>query len=396
MEGVKMAEYRLFYSWQNDRKDTKKIIKAALKTAAEILLQDGIVLKVDEDTRERVGKRNIDAEVLEKIRKCDIFLADLTPIITYTPAADRYDLPKHMPNSNVMYEYGYALHAKGENRMIVLASLNKEENEHVEFMPFDINHDTITLFKDENSLRNLHQWIRKIIEDVDEERSTYVPKYASAVLFQTDDGCVDEITIRPRYKWIMYVAEPSKPTCPILNTQPSLVDIVNNPFKMQQSLMSRMNAVPASMVTVKANTKTTNLSYASIKLLFENNGSEALDNLHISITSSDERVSFTDNIVEDSLGFLRVRRETDTIANDEGISQRIDTLNPQMTYSFDEVFVHAPHDVGTFKLQWSLISRSFPDNGELTIHVEPEYEYETIENDELAGTERVVDLEVSE
>lgn len=391
-----MAEYRLFYSWQNDRKDTKKIIKAALKTAAEILLQDGIVLKVDEDTRERVGKRNIDAEVLEKIRKCDIFLADLTPIITYTPAADRYDLPKHMPNSNVMYEYGYALHAKGENRMIVLASLNKEENEHVEFMPFDINHDTITLFKDENSLRNLHQWIRKIIEDVDEERSTYVPKYASAVLFQTDDGCVDEITIRPRYKWIMYVAEPPKPTSPILNAQPSLVDIVNNPFKMQQALMSRMNVVPASMVTVKANTKTTNLSYASIKLLFENNGSEALDNLHISITSSDERVSFTDNIVEDSLSFLRVRRETDTFANDEGISQRIDTLNPQMTYSFDEVFVHAPHDVGTFKLQWSLISRSFPDNGELTIHVKPEYEYETIENDELAGTERVVDLEVSE
>ena len=391
-----MAEYRLFYSWQNDRKDTKKIIKAALKTAAEILLQDGIVLKVDEDTRERVGKRNIDSEVLEKIRKCDIFLADLTPIITYMPAADRYDLPKHMPNSNVMYEYGYALHAKGENRMIVLASLNKEENEHVEFMPFDINHDTITLFKDENSLRNLHQWIRKIIEDVDHERATYVPKYASAVLFQTDDGCVDEITIRPRYKWIMYVAEPPKPTSPILNAQPSLVDIVNNPFKMQQVLMSRMNVVPASVVTVKATTKTTNLSYAPIKLLFENNGSEALDNLHISITSNDERISFTESIENDSLGFLRVRRVTDTFANDEGISQRIDTLNPQMTYSFDEVFVHAPHDIGAFKLQWSLNSRSFSDNGELTIHVEPEYEYETIENDELAGTERVVDLEVSE
>ena len=126
-----MAEYRLFYSWQNDRKDTKNIIKAALRTAAESLLQDGIVLKVDEDTRERVGKRNIDAEVLEKIRRCDIFLADLTPIITYIPPEGSHDLPKHMPNSNVMYEYGYALHAKGENRMIVLASLNKNENEHL-------------------------------------------------------------------------------------------------------------------------------------------------------------------------------------------------------------------------------------------------------------------------
>ena len=67
-----------------------------------------------------------------------------------------------------------------------------------------------------------------------------------------------------------------------------------------------------------------------------------------------------------------------------------------MTYSFDEVFVHAPHDIGTFKLQWCLSSRSFLDKGELTMHVEPEYEYETIENDELSGTERVIDLEESE
>lgn len=391
-----MAEYRLFYSWQNDLKDTKNIIKAALRTAAESLLQDGIVLKVDEDTRERVGKRNIDAEVLEKIRRCDIFLADLTPIITYMPPEGSHDLPKHMPNSNVMYEYGYALHAKGENRMIVLASLNKNENEHLEFMPFDINHDTITLFKDENSLRNLHHWIRKIIEDVDQERAAYVPEYASAVLFQTNDGCVDEITIRPRYKWIYYVAESHKAASSIKVAQPSYVDIVNNPLKLQQALLSHTNVVPASMVTVKANTKTTNLSYVPIKLLFENNGSEALDNLHISITSSDERVSFAESIENDPLGFLRVRRETDTFANEDGITQRIDTLNPQMTYSFDEVFVHAPHDIGTFKLQWCLSSRSFPDNGELTIHVEPEYEYDTIENDELSGTERVIDLEVSE
>ncbi len=34
-----MADYRLFYSWQNDRKDTKNIIKAALRTTTERLME---------------------------------------------------------------------------------------------------------------------------------------------------------------------------------------------------------------------------------------------------------------------------------------------------------------------------------------------------------------------
>ncbi len=65
-----------------------------------------------------------------------------------------------------------------------------------------------------------------------------------------------------------------------------------------------------------------------------------------------------------------------------------------MTYSFDYVYVHAPHDIGTFKFQWSLRSRSFADNGELIIHVKPEYEYDALEINEFAGTERVIDLEI--
>ena len=57
--------------------------------------------------------------------------------------------------------------------MIALASIDKEADEHIEYMPFDINHDTITLFTDENSLSGLSGWIRKIIEDVDKERAAY-------------------------------------------------------------------------------------------------------------------------------------------------------------------------------------------------------------------------------
>ena len=392
-----MEQYRLFFSWQSDRKDTKKIIKAALKTAKNKLFKDGIDLLVDEDTRERVGKRNIDAEVLEKIRKCDIFMADLTPVITYFPPKGSHDLPKHLPNSNVMYEYGYAFHAKGEKRMIALASLNKEEDEHLEFMPFDINHDTITLFKDENSLGDLHKWIRKIIEDVDLERDAFVPEHACAILFRTSEGFTDTITIKPRYKWISYIAKEPKTTVPDETKDPFAADLISNPFnKMQQALIQRLNVTPFSMTTVKPINKITKMSFASINLLFVNQGNMALDNLHIRIYPSDSRVTFANTNVEDKWGVLNILRDTDTRAGDDGVFQNVTTLNPHDSYFFDEVFVHAPHDIGSFKLLWELSSRSFENNGELTINVEPEYDYNTYENNQLAGTEKIVDLEVSE
>lgn len=392
-----MGQYRLFFSWQSDRKDTKRIIKAALKTAKDKLLKDGIDLFVDEDTRERVGKRNIDAEVLEKIRKCDIFLADLTPVITCKPPKESHDLPKHLPNSNVMYEYGYALHAKGEKRMIVLASLSKEDDEHIEFMPFDINHDTITLFKDENSLSDLHKWIRKIIENVDLERSTFVPEHACTILFLTNQGYTDTITIHPRYKWINYLAKKPKATTSVENREHTLAELMSPPIKWAQPLVQKLNDVSAPFVTVNALNKTTKLSFAPISLIFVNQGNGALDNLHIRLNSSDPRVTFANTNVDEKLWIPVIHRsETDTIADKDGIFQKVTTLNPQSSFRFDEVFVHAPHDIGSFRLLWEMSSRSFKDNGELIINVEPEYEYDTIENDELAGTDKVVDFEVSE
>lgn len=43
-------------------------------------------------------------------------------------------------------------------------------------------------------------------------------------------------------------------------------------------------------------------------------------------------------------------------------------------------------------MNWSLNSRDHAAKGDLTVHVEPDYEYDTEVNDELAGKEQVVDL----
>ena len=321
-------------------------------------------------------------------------MADLTPAITYFPPKDSHDLPKHMPNSNVMYEYGYALHAKGENRMIVLASLDKTNDEHIEYMPFDINHDTITLFNDEKSLHDLHKWIRNIIEDVDKERAAYIPEYACTMLFRTDEDFSNEIAIKPRYKRVWYTNKSHQTAETSDVDSPSLADPLRSPLKMQRLLNGIR--VPAQMLAVKPVSKTTNYSFVPINLLFVNQGSEALDNLHISIKASDNRVTFAETNVKDGWSFPRVKHETDTFADEEGIFQKATTVNPHASIIFDEVFVHAPHDAGTFKLMWELSSRSHQDGGELVIHVEPEYEYDSLVSDELAGKEKVEDLEISE
>lgn len=387
-----MPQYTLFFSWQNDRKDTKSVIFAALNKAKRKFAEEGIELVLDQDTRDRTGKRNIDAEVLQKIRDCDIFLADLTPVITYTPPPEKHDLPKHMPNSNVMYEYGYALHAKGEKRMIVLASLNKEENEHVEFMPFDINHDTITLFTNEASLGRLHQWISNIIEDVDKERAQQVPKYDCDLYFRTDEGFFDKITIQPLYKKIYYRPKPLSEIKDQAVGNPNILAAANSMAKLQETLMASYQLpAKANFVVAKPKGDTINLSYVPIHLVFFNQGSEALDNLKISVLAFDKRVSFAEENVKHSFPNIMPKGRYSTSASEFGVFQNADTLNPRDSILFDEVFVHVPHDVETVSLHWSLNSRQHQADGEVTLNIEPDYEYETVVNDKLAHTEQVED-----
>lgn len=90
---------------------------------------------------------------------------------------------------------------------------------------------------------------------------------------------------------------------------------------------------------------------------------------------------------------MSVRNINDTLISQYFISQDLHTLNPHDSIFFSTEYVHAPHDIGFFNLFWELGSRTYRANGVLTIHVEPEYEYDTIENDDMAGTEKVIDYE---
>jgi len=130
------TKFTIFFSWQSDLKGNKRIIKDSLLAECQKQKEDnGYELEIDEATRNLPGSPKIEDAILEKISSADIFVCDITPVASCGR--------KLMPNSNVIFELGYALHALGDKRVILLA---KNGDWDVNDMPFDFNHRRIGLF----------------------------------------------------------------------------------------------------------------------------------------------------------------------------------------------------------------------------------------------------------
>ena len=96
----------VFLSWQSDLPETRSVVQWALERAVRSLNRGDKLeqaLRVDQDTENVAGWPDITATLLDKIGKCELFVADVTPI--NGPAPDS----RLTPNPNVMLELGYAL-----------------------------------------------------------------------------------------------------------------------------------------------------------------------------------------------------------------------------------------------------------------------------------------------
>lgn len=141
-------QYKLFFSWQSEDKKSRKALDVALQNAVDALNDKGIRLEIDHSTLGESGMPSIDQTILRKIDACDIFLADVTPVITYQKiSGNGVQVSKEMPNPNVLLELGYAMSALGVGYVIVAAH---QGNWIPENMPFDINHRAIYSFTSSN------------------------------------------------------------------------------------------------------------------------------------------------------------------------------------------------------------------------------------------------------
>lgn len=130
--------FKVFYAWQSDRPNNlcRGLIRRALDDAATKLnaaleIEDANrQVEIDQDTQGVSGSPPIAETILDKIRTCDAFIADLTLI----PSGEGN---RASPNPNVLIEYGYALHALGDQRIIGV--LNNAFGS-LDDLPFDLRH----------------------------------------------------------------------------------------------------------------------------------------------------------------------------------------------------------------------------------------------------------------
>ncbi len=107
----------VFYAWQSDRprKITRNLIANAAEAVCQRITEDNSNpwnLTLDSDTRGVVGMCDIPNTILEKIKTCSMFLADLTFVGTTA------DGEQQMPNANVLFELGFAAGALGFEPLI--------------------------------------------------------------------------------------------------------------------------------------------------------------------------------------------------------------------------------------------------------------------------------------
>ena len=130
----------VFFSWQSDtaQNSTTRAIRNAIATAAAATTAKfGTKVIPEEATRDVPGSPYIPFKRAEKIRKSDIFIADITTV-ALTPSS------KSIPNPNVAYELGLAAAHLGWDRVILLFN---EAVADFKDLPFDFDRHRISRYK---------------------------------------------------------------------------------------------------------------------------------------------------------------------------------------------------------------------------------------------------------
>lgn len=387
---TEQKEIRLFFSWQSDKVESKKIIQTELQKVTKRLVADGIVLYVDQDTRDRIGTEKIEASVLQKIRDCDIFVVDLTPVAEVNVGKDdSFKRNKLMPNSNVMYEYGFAVGVKGMNRMIAVANL--QEGELIEQLPFDVNHDTIISFNVEKGKQlSLYSLIKRLSEEVIAEEKGKMKPYECQVFFTLNKEHFERIIIQPKYKHIQYVRESNRNLS--MQPQPSSMMSTMDALSTYVKHISKTGkwVPPSKLMSVTTYSQIIDHSACPMRFTVANIGGYELDNLFLFVKIETPNVTFVDDNKEDKVFGLNFQKTDYAIIDRNRIQCSMGLINPDMMRTTDVLYMAVPYGVEQVSISWQVQSTRYKQDGKMIVDVKPEYEYEIVEDNAKAGTEDIV------
>lgn len=382
MDNTQNNTFRVFFSWQSDKIGIKKDIHRELDAVAKKLQKDGINLIIDHDTRDRIGTQNINAEVLQKILGCDIFIADLTPVCKIL--SDTPKPAKLIPNPNVMYESGYALAHKGLSKMIFLASL--EAGDTIAQLPFDINHNTISLIQPSGQLPALSSMIKKIIDIVRKEKASKKHMYDCDVCFRQDDRILEQLTLTPQYKKILYMSSTNGRSIQSVKKSSLVMSNLELLMKYAENIQKTSSLLaPPELVNAKVYRVEIDHSICPVQLAVCNIGERALENLYFFLTLDNSGATFVESDRKAMALFLNSRSTNFCIEDENHILSNIGLLNPNMLQNISTIYLKIPSGVEYVTLYWSIQSTTHSQSGQLLIEINPKYISETQENDSKKG-----------
>lgn len=152
-----IPQYRIFYSWQSDNKKAKELLRKALEEIKKEFKGKGIAVLIEQGggCSQFIS---IEDSVRIKIRKCDVFVGDVTPVGNVSQK------DKLLPNANVMYEMGIATECMSADRILAVAM---DGDWKVENMPFDFSHYNMLLYNPEKDYQRLKDRIEECIIETD-------------------------------------------------------------------------------------------------------------------------------------------------------------------------------------------------------------------------------------
>lgn len=174
----------IFYSWQADLPNgtNRGFIERALQVAAGVIQRDDAVEiepVVDRDIAGVGGAPDIASTIFAKIEAADVVVCDVS---TIGVAGDR-----PVPNPNVLIELGYAIHAKGWNRVVMV--LNEAYSE-VEALPFDLRTHYVIQYRAEPEAADRSE-ARKVLASKLETQLRSI--FASSVNQEPEEDPADQI-----------------------------------------------------------------------------------------------------------------------------------------------------------------------------------------------------------
>ncbi len=369
--------YKAFYSWQSDKKDVSQKIETALKNKFKEMEKRGIYIELVKATDGISGSRVLEEVILENIKRCDFFIADLTPVTRHTTCDGKTKL---VPNPNCMLEFGYAL--RHFNPECVIAYMQLEDDDNHYELPFDLNHRTYNHFKPEVNVKIDENEILRIVEIVNKSIATVKPEYDCTITFENDS---DTMIITPIFKKIYYSApyppqhshtentDMSNAISNLIGTS-SVIDAIHRNRLVMDSIVK-----PISLKVVKGRI---NRSMVPVKFYLHNLG-KALDNCIISLwpitdgveihQSNEKRNSFLDMTIL-SIHDLNIDNDHHCVSK-----KFKDARNPATQSFIGEVYLRIRPDITDLKIHWVVSARQLmkPCEGDLNISVVPEYEYES-------------------